>query len=255
MFTCHNIHGGIGLDFYRRRVIARNLFKNSADLFQVFSSRDMRQLSSLGIAEDKIRIIPNGVDTHLFQPRLAERSHNTVRIIWFGRIETAKGLIVLLRALKLLKNEARNFELLIGGRVWDEQYYKELLCFKDAAGLQEVRFLGFVENLPNFIREADIFVLPSLWETLPIVILEAMASGLPVVASTVGAVPEVIINNETGYLVPPGDPQALADKLRLLIDDPKLRRTMGNNARRRAESCFSIDDICDSVVKAYHEIM
>lgn len=255
LFTCHSQgHANIPSS-YARRVIARNIFKNSANLFHVFSSRDLKSLSKLGVVKDKIRIIPHGVDINALKPSRERHSHNAVRIVWVGRIASNKGLNVLLRAVKILKNEFRNFELLIAGEVWENDYYQELVRYKDAMGLHEVRFLGFIENLTHFLQQGDIFVMPSFEETFGIVNLEAMACGLPVVASAIGAIPEIVVESETGYLVPPGDTEALADKLRPLIRDAKLRRSMGRNGRRRAESNFSLEDMCKSILKVYQELV
>jgi glycosyltransferase involved in cell wall biosynthesis len=216
-------------------------------------------LERLGVAEDRIRIIPTSMPPGMEALRVSEdrsrSSRDTVRIVWVGRIDRAKGLIVLLQAANLLKNDFRNFELLIGGKVWDAAYYRELLDYKAAANLEEAHFIGFVSDLQSFLLDADIFALPSLMEVGPATVLEAMGCGLPVVGSDVGAVPDDIVDNETGFLVPPGNPVALATKLRLLVSDEKLRIRMGRKARERAMSQFSYNRMFSMVLDMYRELV
>jgi len=252
IFTCHSLPYHI--DFYAEHTLARRLFTTSADLFHVFSRNDEKGLKALGVPQDKLRVIPHGVDVALFNSKDAKLSRDTVRIVWFGRINRSKGVIVLLRALSILRNDFRNLELLIAGK-GDAQYYRELIDYKTAAKLEEAKFVGFVDDLPSFLRQADIFVLPSLMETFGIVNLEAMASGLPVVASSVGGVPEVVADNETGFLVPPGDPAKLAEKLGNLVGDDQLRRKMGSKGRRRVEEFFSLDRVFELVLNMYRELV
>ncbi len=253
LFTCHSLPYSV--DFYAHQTLARRLFTTSSDLFHVFSGVDARNLRHLGVKQDRIRIIPHGIDVSLFNQNEEKITRDIVRIVWFGRIERSKGLIVLLRALNLLRSDFQNVELLIGGQVWNARYYRELVDYVRAVNLEEASFTGFVGDLPSFLHQADIFVLPSLSETFGIVNLEAMASGLPIVASSVGGVPDVVADNETGFLVPPGDPVKLAKKLRLLVTDRDLRRDMGRKGRQRVESLYSIDKMAASVLQTYRELV
>jgi len=256
IFSCHSLC--YTWTFYAKQPLARKLFTGSADLFQVFSRRDAANLKTLGVVEDRIRIIPILMPT-IVQSRVSEDrpkvSRDTVRIVWVGRIERSKGLIVLLKAANLLKNNFRNFELLIGGKVWDAGYYRELLDYKAAANLGEAHFTGFVGDLQSFLLDADIFASPSLKEVGPMTVLEAMGYGLPVVGSDVGAVPDFIVDNETGFVVPPGDPVAMATKLQLLVSDKKLRIRMGRKATERITSHFSYNRIFSMILDMYRELI
>jgi glycosyltransferase involved in cell wall biosynthesis len=254
VFSCHSL--SYTLNFYRRQLLARRIFTRSADLFHVLSRNDAKNLAMLGVEGDKIRIIPNSIDINRFSSKTSdELSHDSIRIVWAGRIERQKGLIVLLQAVNKLRIEFPQLELLIAGRVWDPPYFRELANYKEANNLKEARFIGFAKDLPSFLKQGDIFVLPSLMEVFPISILEAMSSGLPVVASSIAGVPDEVADNETGFLVPPSDPVKLAEKLRILIADGKLRREMGRRGRERAESLFSIDKVFPSVLNMYHELI
>jgi len=251
IFSCHSLAST--LDFYARNMVARRLFTKSADLFHTFSRHGMGGLKELGIPQEKIRLIPHGVDVSRFSHR-RKSSTGTVRIAWFGRIDRDKGIITLLKALSHL-TEYNNLELLIGGDPSDDpRYYRELVDYTRAARLPEVKFVGLIQDPPSFLRQADIFVLPSLKETFGIVNLEAMASGLPVVASSVGGVLDIVVDNETGFLVHPGNSLELAEKLKLLINDAKLRQRMGCKGRERAEQLFSIDHVFSRVLDMYHEL-
>jgi glycosyltransferase involved in cell wall biosynthesis len=106
---------------------------------------------------------------------------------------------------------------------------------------QNVTFLGFVKDIPNLLAQADILCVPSRSEGLGLAALEAMAAGVPVVASRVGGLPEVIRDGETGLLVPPEDSEALHLALKTLLDDPERRKSMGAAGRKRAEALFSVE--------------
>jgi glycosyltransferase involved in cell wall biosynthesis len=118
-----------------------------------------------------------------------------------------------------------------------------------------VPYLATFGTPSQLLLQADIFVCPSLSETFGIVNLETMASGLPIVATSVGAVPETLVENQTGFLVPPGNAEALAQKLSTLVGDNQLREHMGRMARKRAESLFSMDRISAEMASIYQELV
>jgi len=120
-----------------------------------------------------------------------------------------------------------------------------------------IRVLGCLTGKAKeeVLAAADCLVLPSYAEGLPIAILEAMAHGIPVIATTVGAIPEVITDGEQGFLIEPGDVQALTECMLKLSNDPELRKTMGLAARRRVEEEFSIDTMVERVMAVYREVL
>lgn len=243
------------LSYYSRNPIALKLLVRSTSLFHVFSRKDRQALGRL-VPNERIRIVPHGVDVNLFLPAREQGRRSQVNIVWVGRIERQKGLITLLQAFHAITQNSPTpapVELLIAGKVWDNQCYIELLEYKNRMQLTGVRFLGFVENLPAFLQKADIFVCPSLQETFGIVNLEAMACGLSVVATSVGGITDVLVDEETGFLVPPDDPRTLAEKLSILINDSKLRKNMGKKARTRAEY-FSMERTAEMMTKVYSEL-
>jgi glycosyltransferase involved in cell wall biosynthesis len=115
--------------------------------------------------------------------------------------------------------------------------------------------LGERDDVAEQLARADVFVLSSRSEGLPMAILEAMAAGLPVVATAVGGIPELVADGETGLLVPPGDADALAEALRRLVADPELRRRLGDAARTRVEERFSLAATRRAHVELYDRLL
>lgn len=196
--------------------------------------------------------IHNGVDLVRFQPSSAvdrERAefglqNNDLVIVTAGRIEADKGQHTLIEACAGLKSKHPNLRLLLAGRVAEPAY--ALRCRQRAAELgvlERICFLGHVPDMHRLLPRADIFVSPSIAnEALSRAILEAMAAGLPVVATDVGGAREAVAVDETGFLVPAGSSSALSAKLNLLAGDPELRRRMGRAGRARAVGCFDVED-------------
>jgi glycosyltransferase involved in cell wall biosynthesis len=122
---------------------------------------------------------------------------------------------------------------------------------------QEVHFLGHVDHaeLPGWYASADLFVLPSRMESFPLVLLEAMASGLPVVATAVGGVPELVVHGETGLLVPPNDPLALAQAINSLLDDPEGMKSMGARGRDTVRERYTWDKVAARMAGFFREVV
>lgn len=118
-----------------------------------------------------------------------------------------------------------------------------------------VQFVGFRSDVESVLPAFDLFALPSLWEALPYALLEAMASALPIVATSVAGVPEVVVPGETGYLVPPYDSNALAAALRPLLDSSELRVRMGHAGRERVVKYFREDDMVRKTIQVYREML
>jgi len=169
------------------------------------------------------------------------------------RLVPLKGLVYLIRAVASLRAEFPNLVLEIAGagpeRATLEREAQTL-------GLSnEVRFLGWVEDLASVLAGWEVFVLPSLEEDFPIAVLEAMAVGLPVVATAVGGVPELVEDGRTGYLVPPGDSAALADRLRLLLLNPQQAYALGAAGRMRVQDHFSASRMVAQISRIYDRVL
>ena len=176
-----------------------------------------------------------------------------VRIGIVARLSAEKDHQTLLSACKLLADHSSGFHLEIIG---DGPLRGTLEKTVRTLGLDKhVSFAGMRHDVPELLRQLDIFVLSSTTEGISLTLLEAMATTLPVVATNVGGNPEVIIDGETGFIVPPQNPGVMANKLLLLINDVNLRRQMGNKGRERVVAQFSIKETALKYEKLYREVL
>lgn len=191
-----------------------------------------------------VTVIPRGRDRARFHPappaeRAAIRSRlglgDDVIVLSLGRQETQKGHIHLVAAASLLP--AAGARILIAGRDGSETNRLER-ALEDSSGGCPVEFLGFRRDVLDLLQAADIFVFPSLWEGLGGALVEAMAAGLPIVASDIAAVAEVVVDGMNADLVKAKDPVALADALQSLVDDRTRREAYGEQSRQRFLECF-----------------
>ncbi|MCX6349002.1 MAG: glycosyltransferase [Candidatus Aureabacteria bacterium] len=206
----------------------------------------------------RVVLIHNGIDPGEIGAPSARTIAPGRRIVIgaLGNLRPVKGYDHLLQALALLIEEGRDCELRIGGRVIDADYDRALRARAAAPGLAgRVVFSGEIAAVPDFLRTLDVFVLPSLSEGFPNALLEAMALGLPVVATAVGANPEVIRDGVDGFLVPPADPGALARRIGDLGAHPALSAALGRSARERVREEFSAARMCRSLENLYREVV
>jgi len=169
------------------------------------------------------------------------------------RLVPLRGLVDLIRAVAMLCLDFPTLRLEIAGSGPQREGLEREV---GRLGLTDrVRFLGWQRDLGPIFRSWDIFAMPSLEEGLGMAGLEAMAEGLPVVATSVGGLPEVVEDGQTGYLVPPSDVMALSGRLRLLILDPKRRQAMGAAGRERARNHFSVDRMVREIAAIYDSLV
>lgn len=206
--------------------------------------------------DEKIVRIYNGVQvTPPVRARAAMRAElavgNACVGVFVARLDPLKGLEDLVRALAQLRDESAPVMLLIAGdgpaRGPVEQRARELKL-----GADRLRLLGFRNDVPDLLCAADFYVLPSLTEGLPLSLLEAMAHRLPVLATPVGGIPEVVRDGEDGLLVPANDPQALAQAMARLAGDAVLRAALGEAAFRRVTKQFSFEQMVREYEALYH---
>ena len=213
------------------RMVARSVW--SAARHVVAVSTPLAGLATKTWPAGQITIIPNGVDTKLFSPREEDAPVDRLRIAALSQLIPRKGLQHLLCALGAMPDEMLDRCMF---DIHGDGPYRAALE-KQSAGLgltQRVTFHGLLErdNVPETLRSTDVFVHPSMQEGLPLAVLEAMASGVPVIATPVGDVPKIIRDGTTGKLVPPGNAPALQNALLELISNSGLRRELGREARK-----------------------
>ena len=179
---------------------------------------------------ERTHVIRNGVDIEAARPQLRVDGKPPV-VVSVGRLKAPKDFVSLVRSLAEIR--PRPFHALIVGDGPDRVAVEKEIRRLDL--VREVELLGERRDVSDLLAASDVFVLSSDSEGLPMSILEAMANGLPVVATAVGGVPEVVLDGETGFLVPPGDSKRLAAALARLVDDAGLRRSLGDAGRRRVE--------------------
>jgi len=197
-------------------------------------------------APERTIVIPNAVDV-AGAPRARPGGRERPLILAVGRLKAPKDFPTLVRALGDLPPQS--FDAVIVGEGPDRPRLEEDIRALGLSG--RVSLAGERRDVPRLLADADVFVLPSRSEGHPVSVLEAMAAGVPVVASRVGGVAEQVADGETGLLVAPGDPAELAAALRRLAADPSLRRRLGAAGRARAERAFDLDAFRRAHVEAY----
>lgn len=219
---------------------------------------------TLDTPRDRTRVIFGGADPTRFRP---DPSESRSGVLFLGRLTPHKGIDRLIQALPA---GAALTVVGAGGHdpAWPERGYVDRLRELAATSPGQVAFTGPIpdQELPALMRRASVLALPSVdvtcygrpvavSELLGLTVLEAMASGTPVVASKIGGVPEVVSDGETGFLVPPGDVAALSDRLAALLADRSLRERMGKNARGVIRERFTWESCARRCLDAYHEVL
>ncbi len=221
---------------------------------------------SLCGADVDVRVIYNGTDLSSFRPDLNREQMRTslglapsdIAVVIVGRLTPWKGHRELLRAFASAAKQHPGLRLLVVGEVafWEDTYETEL---KQMAGDLQiaggVQWLGFRDDVPELLGASDIFALPSVDEPFGRAIVEAMAGERPVVGTRSGGVPEIVVEGETGLLVPPGDDRELATALSRLAESEGLRRRMGKAGRERAMRLFDVDQTAARVQELYEEML
>ncbi|MDR4480000.1 MAG: glycosyltransferase family 4 protein [Nitrospira sp.] len=239
---------------YRRlfdMVIVTGGERNRQDLIQ----RD-------GLAPERVAAFPIGLDVEYFspaKPRQDIRSelgippgHLLVGIISYLRDYKGHRYFVEAAAKVLKQHQAVAF--LIVGEGPEEQNIRGQI---ERLGMTaDVRLLGFRDDLLDVFRSLDLFVIPTVeGDTIPQVLMQALAIGLPVVSTTTGSIPDVLADGEAGFIVPPRDPDALAERIGRLLTDPALRAAMGRRGRQTVEQSYSIDRMVDELERVYRRVI
>jgi glycosyltransferase involved in cell wall biosynthesis len=227
-------------------------------------SRRIRHVAlESGIDPSRITVVYSGIDTtHSINPSEGKRvrsqygiTPNQLVIGTVANLFPRKGYEYLIQALAEINQKKPGVHCLIVGE-GDETYRSKLLDLVDKNGLEKVvTFTGFQQDVPSYIAAMDVFVLPSVIEGFGIVLLEAMAMEKPVVATTVGGIPEIVEDQATGFLVPPKDSSALAQKIIYLLENPSIREKLGQAGRTRVLDRFSTGRMVSQLQSLYEELI
>ncbi len=245
-------HGGNFEDFYYRQLNDKGREKvrkvlSMGDAFLVLAPAWKEFFGKL-IGEEKITVFPDCIQI----PASYEKQYGQQKILFLGRICKAKGICELFKAMEELHPKYPNARLYLGG-IWEEEELKEIAeNHKDY-----VTHLGWIsgEDKKKYLRECDIFVLPSYFEGQSVAILEAMANYCGIVASKTGGIPQMIIDGETGIFAEPKDVATLRDGLLKVLSDAKLCEELGKEARRKVEREFSLEQNMEQLLLIYEQIM
>lgn len=212
------------------------------------------------VDERKIHVIPNGIDLEAIDK--IKNYHAGVLskydlerdkyVLFMGRLSVLKGVEYLIKAFSSIKKEYPNLKLIIVGTGDFENYLRNL-----AHGIEDVVFTGYVDSLADkkLLYENCLAVaVPSLYEGLPMVVLEAMACRKAVIASDVGGIPMLVKHGKNGFLVKPGDSKGFEKFIRILLEDANLRKNMGSFGRRLVEKEFTVDRMVGKTLKVYESL-
>jgi D-inositol-3-phosphate glycosyltransferase len=238
----------------------------TADTVVATCSDEAFELKALGVPSARISVVPCGVDVHHFSPDgPAEPRGRTHRIVTVGRLVPRKGIDLAISALAMLRSSGHDdVELVVVGGPADAGLLRtdpegaRLIDLAESLGVSDrVHFRGQVSrnDMPALFRSADAVVCTPWYEPFGIVPLEAMASGVPVVASAVGGLIDSVVDGVTGIHVPPRDAGAIASGLGTLLDDLPRSRDLGAAGRRRMESRFSWEQVAADTERAYSKTM
>ena len=225
------------------------------------------------LGKKKVKVIRTGVDLLAFRP-IPEKDNKILNevqlngsnvITYIGRIEERKGLHIFLKSLKsVLARNKRVKVLIVGSTKTDRHYYEYLVRLTKKLGINNyISFLGRISHdlVPFYISLSDVMVLPShlSWmepiEGLPNIVLETMACGKPIVATSVCGVPEIINDGKTGILCKPGDARLFGEKINLVLENPDLAKKIGNNARKYIEKNHDLLKVAKEYIYAYNSLI
>ena len=235
------------------RPAIRAIWRNAAEV--IACSAGLRELAWCTQPDTQIEVIPDGLELSRFSPLPRSTSPEYVRILTVGRLIPRKGFQFLIRALpQVIQHATCDFEIELVG---DGPYRTELVQLADTLGVShKIQFTGSVPYaaLPQKYSQADIFTLCSSAEGMPLVVLEAMGSGLPIVASRVQGIEDLVDVEENGVLFTPGDVDGLAHGLISLINDSKRRVQMGKTSVARVQQ-YDWKNIAQSYLEIYQRVL
>jgi glycosyltransferase involved in cell wall biosynthesis len=241
---------------WRARWVSRWVYRRVEHIIAVSTPIRRRLIERDDVHPDLITIVPNAVvstsERHGSAPLPAElRKRPLVGVV--ARLQPEKGVANFLKGVTRVAPHFPEAHFVVAG---DGPLRQELVALAEDLNLSKrVHFLGFQSDASALMRSLDVLVVPSLTEGSPLVTLEAMTAGVPVVASAVGGIPDQIRHDKEGLLVPPGDTGAIGDALLTLLRDPDLARRLGHAGRRRTASEFSHATMVRQIEDVYRDVL
>lgn len=260
-----SIDGALANLMYHRGRLGRARLawiRRATHRFAVISAQVERDLTSIGMPRERITFIPNGVDTARFAPLTGTHKASAKGALglpgaplaaFAGRFTPVKNLPVLIDAWALVTARHADATLLLLGDGEERGALETLITERGIA--TRVAFTGALTDVRPHLRCADVFVLPSKSEAMPVALLEAMSCGLACVASAVGGILDIVAHEHNGLLVPPGDTAALAEALARLLHEPDLRARLGGQARLDIEQRYSLDAVAQRFIGLYRDMV
>jgi glycosyltransferase involved in cell wall biosynthesis len=245
---------GRGSDIYLpdrfTRMTSKSILQNADTVLAL--TEDMEQ-KMREICDRDISVVPNGIDLERFKISSGDIKEGSAKtIIFVGRLHPVKGVQYLIEAMATVHQQMPDVKLIIVGDGAERAMLEELA---ERLNLSDcIQFAGKVpqESIPRLMHQADVFALSSLSESFGIVNLEAMAAGLPIVATKVGGIPDVVEEGVNGHLVNAKNPDELADRLLVLLQNDEMREEMSTNNREKAE-LYTWDKVTTKVEKEYQK--
>lgn len=258
----------IGKPMAKAAVAARNAKLRKADAFMAISTAVAQEFRDCGVPESKIRLIFNGLDLAAFSqdsatPRDELRRElglpqDATLLVYTGKLNAGKGLEYLVEAFATIAPQHPEAHLvLVGGGANQALSIEDQLRrqVRDAALDPRVTFTGYTTRVPDYLRACDVFVFPSESEAFGLSLVEAMACGLPAVATDVGGIPDIVTSPALGTLVPPRDATALADAMRGVLNDPEQSAAMAEHGRASVCERFDAEAIARQHLELFTELV
>ena len=247
------------------RIFEEKMLEQAKKIIAVshFTKREL--LEYYKVPEEKIRVIHNGVDTSKFQPAKDKRkikeelgfNPNDLAIVSVGRLYARKGLFTLIESMPAVIKRFKNAKFIISGKGQSDEMHK-LIVYAEKIGVKDnIIFTGYYpdKKLPKLYQAADVFAFSTFYEHHPFAVLEALSTGLPVVTTNVGGIPETIESGKNGFLVEPFNPAQFADRILYLLEHPAEAKEMGLAARKTILEQYDWRIVVRDAMRAYDEVL
>tara|TARA_Y100000814_G_scaffold210583_1_gene156118 strand:- start:891 stop:2069 length:1179 start_codon:yes stop_codon:yes gene_type:complete len=265
--TPHIIHvHGLGFSNSAFRFIFGKILDLSCDKIIAVSNAVATKLSEVGVENKKVVISYNGVDTNLFKPTKKTKyahtefgiSKDASIIAMISALDPRKGHTLLIKAAQnVIKHDVDTHFLIVGDHPKNQTKYKNhLIKLVDELGLNDhITFTGYQNDIHKILNSIELLIQPSVTDAGPLVPLESMSCGIPVIATDVGGNPEEILHGHTGLIIPPDDPLVLSQSIVKLLQDKDLMLKMRHNARKWTKTKFDSRLLTDTIENIYDEIL